>query len=535
MATTQCQPEAKAVPAAGRIARSTGVIALTTALSRVLGVIRDQLFANYFGTSIAAEAFVVAFRLPNMLRDLVGEGAVTSAIVPVLSRYRAKNKGEEFWPASQALLGRVLVALGVIGLLGVFLAEPFVRLTAPGFAADPEKLRLTIRLTRILFPFITLVGLWAYFMGVLNSLQRFAVPSLGSAILNMAMIASLIWFVRGGSTEGVVIQAWSVLVGGLLQLAVQIPPAMRLGFRWRLRWRHPGVTEALRLLGPRVLGSAVYQVNVLIDTALASMTAIVGLGAVSALYYASRLVQLPMALFGTASAQASLPALSDQAAREDWGAFRNTLLGVIRMVGFVILPSAVGLIVLGGPIVSVLFERGAFDRHSTLMTTQALACYALGLWAYSASKVVTGAFYALHDTRTPVRLAAEAVAINFVLSLLLMGPLKLAGLALAASFSNILNAHRLLRRLEARLAQPLIRPLYAPLGRIGAAALVMGGACVGLRMAFGDGIRTILGLSAALGMSGLVYLLSVWAFRVPELATFQRWVLPKWNLPNRTR
>ncbi len=488
-------------------------------------MIRDQLFAGLFGTSFASEAFVVAFRLPNMLRDLVAEGAVTSAIVPVLSRYKAKGDQEEFWRVSQALLARLTVFLFALGALGVVFAPQIVRLTAPGFAQDPEKLALTIRLTRILFPFITLVGLWAYFMGVLNSLGSFAIPSLGSAVLNVAMIASLLWWAPN-STDGVVVQAFSVIAGGFIQLIMQFPVAARLGFRWRFRWSHPATQEALRLLGPRLVGSGVYQLNVLVDTALASMSAVVGVGAVAALYYAGRLVQLPMALFGTASAQASLPALSEQAAHEDWQAFRNTLLAVIRMVGFVILPSAVGLMVLGLPIVTVLFERGAFDSASTLMTAQALVCYAVGLWAYATSKVLTGAFYALHDTRTPVVLAAEAVGINLVLSLALMGPLKIAGLALAASLSNLLNAHRLLRGMERRLGQPLIRPLYAALLRIGLASALMGAACWSVYGIFRVSAYSIIGLIGAIVLGLGVYAFMACLLRIPELSTFKRWIIP---------
>lgn len=505
-----------------RIVRSTGILALSTGASRLLGFVRDILLAGLFGTAVQAQAFVVAFRLPNLMRDLVAEGAVTSAFVPVLSWYRARGEREEFWRLSQALLTRMIALLCAVGVMGVLAAQPIVRVLAPGFIEDPEKFALTVRLTRLLFPFIALVGLWAYFMGVLNSLRHFAVPALGPAILNIAMIVSCVWFVPRTS-PGVVAVAAGVLIGGAIQLAVQLPIAARLGFRWRWRWSHPGSRDILRLLGPRMLGSAVYQISVFVDTALASLSVIVGEGAVAALYFANRLVQLPLALFGTASAQASLPSLAEHAAHRDMDGFRATLLSVMRMVGFVILPAAAGLIVLAFPIVGGLFERGAFDHRATVMTAQALTCYALGLWAYAASKVLSGAFYALQDTRTPVKLAAEAVAINVLLSLALMGPLKVNGLALAAAASNTLNAFRLARGLERKLGTALVKPLSLPLLRTALASGAMGLGCLGLWRLGLARLPAAAGLPLALlaGLAG--YGVSCRLFRVEELSAVLRW------------
>lgn len=509
--------------ARARIARSTGTLTLTTGLSRILGFVRDILLARLFGTTAQAQAFVVAFRLPNLMRDLVAEGAVTSAFVPVLSWYRAKREPQEFWRLSQAFGTRLLVLLCVLGLVGTLAAPGIVRLIAPGFTADPDKLSLTIGLTRLLFPFVTLVGLWAYFMGLLNSLGHFAMPALGPAVLNLAMIIACVWFVPRTS-PGVVAVAIGVMVGGVIQLAMQVPIAMRLGFRWSWRWRHPGSGEVLRLLGPRLVGSAVYQMSVLIDTVLASLATIVGEGAVAALYFANRLIQLPLALFGTASAQASLPSLAEQSAHHDLEAFRATLLAVIRMVGFVILPSAVGLMVLAVPIVEGLFERGAFDHRATVMTSQAVICYALGLLAYAISKVLTGAFYALKDTWTPVRLAAESVAVNVVLSLALMWPLQISGLALAAAASNSLNAYRLVRRMEHRLGAPLLQPLSGPLLRMLVASVVMGLGCWVLWQLSGTSTPTWLGLSAVVGAGPVLYVLACRLVRVQELSMASRWL-----------
>lgn len=506
-----------------RIARSTSVLVLAIGLSRVLGFVRDLLMARLFGTLAASQAFVVAFRLPNLLRDLVAEGAVTSAFVPVLSAYRAKGDTEEFWRLSQALLVRLTLVLCVIGIAGSWGAPLIVHLIAPGFAADPEKFALTVRLTRLLFPFIILVGLWAYFMGLLNSLRHFAMPALGPAILNLSMIVACLWVVPHVS-PGVMGLAAAVLVGGVIQLAVQLPVAHRLGFRWRLRWTHAGSSRITALLGPRVVGSAVYQTSVLVHTALASLSAVVGEGAVAALYFANRLVQLPLALFGTASAQASLPSLSEQAAHNDLKGFHATLLSVIRMVGFVILPASLGLMVLAFPIVGGLFERGAFDHRATVMTAQALICYCPGLLAYSMSKVLTGAFYALHDTATPVRLAAEALVLNLLASLALMWPLHVAGLALAAAITNSANAYRLIRCLERRLAAPLLSPILGPLGRMLAASLVMAAGCQLIWTAGQFTVHPLIGLPVTILLGLPLYAGACAAFRVRELTTALQWL-----------
>jgi len=504
------------------IARSTGVLTLATGASRILGFVRDLFIAGLFGTGLQAQAFVVAFRLPNLLRDLVAEGAVTSAFVPVLSAHRVQAPEQDFWVLSQTLLTRLCIVVCGLGIAGVLAAPWIVRLIAPGFMDDPEKFALTVRLTRWLFPLITLVGLWAYFMGLLNSLRHFAAPALGPAILNASMIAACIWLVPRWQ-PGILGLAWGVLVGAAAQLLIQIPVAMRRGFRWRWHWRHPRTSEILRLMGPRTLGAAAYQVSVVVQTVLASLESIVGVGAVAALYFANRLVQLPLALFATASAQASLPTLSEQAARADLRGFHDTLLSILRMVAFVILPSSIGLMVLGAPIVGGLFERGAFGLHSTLMTSKALVGFSVGLLAYSVTKVLTGAFYALQDTWTPVKLAIEAVAVNIVLSLLLMGPLHIVGLALAAAAANILNAARLLRQMERRLHAPLLKPLSAPLGRMLIASGVMGGGCWLLWRGVAPLLPSLWALAVVI-LAGLgLYSVACRVIRVPEFSTVVQW------------
>ncbi len=505
------------------IARSTGKISLATAVSRILGFIRDLLIARLFGTGVQAQAFVVAFRLPNLFRDLVAEGAMTTAVVPVLSAYRATKSQEEFWQLAQASAVRVLVIVTGLGILGVIGAPWLVRLIAPGFVSDPAKFALTVQLTRWCFPFITLVGLWAFFCGLLNSLNHFTIAALGPAVLNLLMIAGCVWLVprMDPPVLGII---WAVLVGGVMQLVMQVPQVFRLGFRWRWRWRHDGSSQMIRLLAPRLVGAAVYQVELLVMTILASIGALAGEGAVAALYFANRLVQLPLALFATASAQASLPVLSERAAMNDLALFRSTTLRVLRMVMFESLPAAVGLIVMAGPIVQACFQRGAFTAEATRMTAQTLQFSAIGLLAYAASRVLAGAFYALHDTRTPVRFVAQALAVNVVLALILVHPLRVGGLALATALSSSLNAWWLLRTLEARIDRPLLAPLARAFLRMAAAALIMGLGCWLAWRGCRGHLPSVVGLSLVIVGGIILYGVSCLALRVEEVTIVRRWL-----------
>lgn len=532
-----CAPPPPAPPATAprRLAHSTGIISLATALSRVLGFVRDLLIARLFGTGLQAEAFVVAFRLPNLLRDLVAEGPVTSAVVPVLSAVRATQPPDEFWRLAQVLACRTLAAAAAIGAAGVLAAPWLVRAIAPGFVQEPAKFALTVQLTRWLFPFITLVACWAFFCGLLNSLHRFALPALGSAVLNLLMIAGCVWLAPRMNPPVLGLVA-GVLIGGVIQLAMQWPQAAREGFRWQWRWRHPEADRVSRLLGPRVIGSAVYQVNVFVNTILASLASLAGVGAVAALYFANRLVQLPVALFGVASAQASVPTLAHHAAVGDLPRFRSTLLSVLRMVMFVTLPAAAGLAALATPIVRVCFERGAFGPDATAMTARTLGWFAMGLFTDALAKVLSGAFYAVQDTRTPVRIAAGTLAVNVVLAVSLLRPMQVAGLACAASLAGGVNVWRLLRALERRLREPLIRPLSAAALRMGAAAGLMALGCAVLWSAWAAALPPVAGLSSVILSGIVVYGGACRLLGVQELSTIARWLTaliqrPRFSVP----
>lgn len=436
--------------------RSAGMIGAFTALSRVLGFIRDIIIAAAFGTGLGAEAFVVSFRIPNLLRDLVGEGATNAAFVPALTECREKQP-ERFWRLAATLFWAMSGILLVLSILGVLFAEPIVALIAPGFlhSSDPDKFPLTVKLTRVIFPYIFLIGLSALAMGILNSLKEFKSSAFGPALLNLSLIAAGIWFEKDYGPMALVV---GVLVGGVFQLACQVPPLMRRGFRFFPAGGEGEYTRKIgRLLLPRAFGSALYQINVFVDSILASFESFVGAGGQSALYYANRLFQLPLAIFGLALAQALLPTFSTQMVRNDLEGFRETFVSAVCSLLFIVTPASFGLIVLSRPIIRVLFEHGRFDTYSTSITSSALFFYAFGLLSCCFIKVLVNAFYAMQDTRTPVRTMLIAVAFNVALSLVLMRPLKIGGLALASTLSATLNAfllYSLLRRRSGPFDEP---------------------------------------------------------------------------------
>jgi putative peptidoglycan lipid II flippase len=500
--------------------KSTGTIGAATALSRVLGFVRDVMFANFFGTDAAAQAFVVAFRIPNTLRDLVGEGAMNSAIVPVLSEYRAAYDRAGFGKSAKVLFNISLAALSALTVIGIIFSPLIVRITAPGFAADPEKLALTIWLNRVMFPYLLLIGLTAYSMGVLNTMRHFAAPAFGPAIMNVAMIASFFLCPR----FGVMALAAGVLAGGALQLLVNLPAMYRRGIGIDLRegFRHPAVKRIGALMVPRAMGSGVYQINIFVDTILASLAWVVGAGGVAALYYANRLIQFPLGIFSIAMAQAALPKMSQEFASRDTARFKETLSFSLRAVFLIMLPAGFALAILGRPVIRTLFERGEFTAYSTAITESALFFYAIGLMAFGGVKLLVTAFYAMHDTLTPVKTAFTAVAVNIALSLILMWPLKLGGLALATSISAAVNFTMLYTRLRRRIGDFGTSAIAGSSARVFLASCVMGLALKALTIAFpGMGVPGLL-LSMAAGAA--IFIASCYAFDVREIKDSWAWI-----------
>ena len=432
-----------------RVTKAAGVVGSATLLSRILGFIRDVVIAWFFGAGLASDAFFVAFRIPNLLRRLFAEGSLTIAFIPVFTEYLTRNGQSEAFALGRAAVRLLSVILALTALLGILCAPLIVWVIAPGFSESPDKHALTVLLTRIMFPYIFFIGLVALAMGILNALGHFAAPALAPVMLNLAIIASAL-LIAPRLAEPVIGLALGVLVGGILQLALQVPFLVRKGFKFwaQSSFWHPGLKRIAVLMMPAVLGAAVYQINILIGTLLASL---LPEGSVSYLYYADRLVQFPLGIFAIATATAVLPSLSRQAADGDFEALGGTFAHAMKLVLFITIPSMVGLIVLREPIVALLFKRGAFDTQTTHLTAVALLYYGIGLWAFAAVRVVVSTFYALQDTKTPVRMAIISICANVVLSLLLMGPLKHGGLALATSLASVVNLGLLIWALAKRL------------------------------------------------------------------------------------
>jgi putative peptidoglycan lipid II flippase len=453
------------------VVRALGSIGAATLASRILGFARDVIVARAFGAGPLTDAFFVAYRIPNVLRRLLGEGALSTAIVPVFSEYLVTRDRSQFERMLRATGGAALIVLTAVTLLGVAAAPWIVPLIAPGFARDPAQMALTVTLTRLMFPYVILVGVGALMMGTLYAHGRFFTAALGPAVLNVGMILCVLTL-AGRLDPPIVSLGIGVLVGGLGQLAIQIPELRRAGLPLgaSVEPTHPALGRIGRLLLPSVFGLAGAQVTVFINTLLASILAA---GSVSYLYYADRVMEFPLGVFGIALASASLPAMSRQAAARDMAGLSRTLGFALRLSFYVAVPAAVGLIVLQVPITRVLFERGQFGPAETAATAWALAWYAAGLPAFSGTRIAAQAFYAIGEPRTPVTIGIASVAVNIVLAVGLMRPMAHAGLALASSGAVYANLLILLWLARRRLGGAAEQGLWQSLGRTAAATAAL--------------------------------------------------------------
>ncbi len=456
-----------------KITKAASVIGAGTLLSRILGFVRDMVIANFFGAGMAADAFFVAFRLPNLWRRLVGEGSMTISFVPVYTEYLTQRSEEDSRELTHIAftLGGILLAL--LTLLGVVFSPLLIRVIAPGWFVDaPEKFQLTVVLNRIIFPYIFFMGLFALAMGILNSRRHFFAPSLAPIFLNISIILSVLLLVSHLKPP-VLALAIGVLAGGVFQFFFQIPFLSRRGitFRFNFDFRHPAIQRIGRLMVPGLIGTAVYQLNVFIDTIYASF--LPG-GSVSYLYFADRLMEFPLGIFAVAIGIAALPSLSELASRGRKEELSETVSFAFRLVSFISVPALVGLIALKTPIINLLFQRGVFDQHATQMTARALLCYSVGLWAIAGVRTVVPAFYALQDTWTPLKIGLICLGANVILNALLIFPLKHAGLALATSLSSFLNLFLLSRRLREALGKIDLRKDIESLLRNFACSIPMG-------------------------------------------------------------
>ena len=429
----------------GRLLKSTMTVGGMTLVSRVLGLVRDIVIARVIGAGVGADAFFVAFKIPNFMRRLFAEGAFSQAFVPVLSDYRETQDVQSV----RALIGAVAGMLGgillLVTLIGVLAAPLLVTIFAPGFLDEPAKFEMAVDMVRITFPYLLLISLTALVAGVLNSYGRFAVPAFTPVLLNLCLIAATLWFAPG-LDRPVMALAWAVLLAGLLQLSFQLVPLHRMGFLTRPRWvrGNPGVARIKKLMLPAIFGSSVAQINLLFDTLIASFLVT---GSVSWLYFSDRLMEFPLGIFGIALATVILPSLSRDHAAESRERFMATLDWALRLVVLITVPAAMGLCLLAGPMLTTLFQYGAFSVDDVAMSRLSLMAYALGLPGFVLVKVLASGFYARQDTRTPVRVGVIAMTTNMVMNVLFVVPLVYfdapgphAGLAVATSLSAYLNA-----------------------------------------------------------------------------------------------
>jgi putative peptidoglycan lipid II flippase len=432
-----------------QIASAAGIVGLATLVSRVLGFVRDMAIAWLFGAGMVADAFFVAFRIPSTLRELLGEGALSAAFIPAFTRTVTREGRGAAWTLTSKVLGTLVVVLATVTAAGVVLAPWIVQALAPGFGQVAGKLELTVTLLRIMFPYIFLVGIAALFMATLNSLGHFLTPALSPTVLNAVMICAAV-LIAPRSSRPVLPIAVAVVIGGIGQLAIQVPAALRCGWRpaFLVAPGDPAVRAIARLMLPGVAGLAVTQINVFVGTLLASL---LSQGSVAAMTYAFRLVQFPIGMVGVAIATGALPVMAAAFAREAMGDMKRALHDSLRLAVFLALPAMVGLTIFAVPIIGLLFERGAFTRSATLLTASILSAYAVGLVFYVANRILAPAFYAMHDTWSPVATGMASVGVNIATSLLLMGPLGAVGLGLATAAASAGNCLQLVLRLRRRV------------------------------------------------------------------------------------
>lgn len=443
-----------------RLFSSTALVSGATLLSRLLGFVRDAVIASLFGTGPAADAFLVAFRIPNFLRRLLGEGAFSQAFIPVLSEQIGKGDAAGLRDLVDHAYSLLLATACLITLVAVVAAPVVVVLVAPGYAfgeldAQQEKYALVVTMLRITFPYLVLISLTAFATSILNCYRRFGWPALTPILLNLSLIGAAIWL-SPRLEQPVVALAWGVLVGGLLQLAWQLPLLKKLGLlpSFRLNLRHPGVVRIFRLLVPATVGVSVSQINLLFDTILASFLVT---GSVSWLYYSDRLMELPLSLFAIALGTVLLPHLSRLYVERNPQLYKAALDWALRWVVLLGLPAATGLFVLAGPLLTTLFQYGHFSANDVVQADASLKAYALALPGAMLVKVLAPAFYARQDVRTPVRIAIIALLSNMLLNVLLIVPFAHAGLALATAVSASINAYLLYRTLSSK-------GVFSPLG-----------------------------------------------------------------------
>lgn len=434
---------------AGSLVRSTGIVALSTMLSRITGFIRDMIIASCFGASGLLDGFFVAFRIPNLFRRLVGEGALTISFIPVYTDYLVNMGEKDALELAQKTLTILVIALFAIVGLGVIFSEQIIAVFAYGFT-DPHTIELTVALNRVMFPYLFLVGIVAFAMGVLNSHGYFFAPAFSTVLLNAGFIIGAL-LLGGYFSEPIFGLAIGVIIGGVMQVLLQIPDLRKTGFRVKvsLDLRHPGIRRIFRMLAPATFGIAVYQINILMSTLLASM---LPEGSISYLFFSDRLTEIVLGVFIVSIGNVILPAMSRESARDDLAKLRDIYRQSMSAALFLSIPSSIALMTIGLPIVSVLFMRGQFTAFNALMTERALFYSSMGISSIAILRITTPAFYSLKDTKTPVISSAVAFVVNIACGYVLMRtPLRHAGLALGNTIASTVQVLILLAFLNRKI------------------------------------------------------------------------------------
>src|SRR6476661_5593126 len=486
------------------VARSAGIVSIAVMFSRLLGLVREMVFARYFGAGFIYDDYQVAFRIPNVLRDLFAEGALSAAFVKVFTDYQINKSEKEAWQLASLVLNALAVVLSVVCIIGIIFSHQFIGIIAEGFS--PEKAALAATLTQIMFPFILLVAMAAVAMGVLNTKGVFGIPASASTVFNIVSVlfglAIAYWLSHGGwelsgdknavpssaAQWAIIGMAIGTTIGGAAQFLIQVPSLYKVGFRFYpgLSFTNPGVRHVMRLMTPAILGTSAVQINVLVNTMF-----VAGIdGGVSWLGYAFRLMQFPIGIFGVAIGTASVPVLSRMASEGKIAEFRNTLSSSMNLVFLLTLPSACGLIVLGEPIIRLIYVRGAFKESDVPMTALALAGYSIGLTGYAAIKVLSPAFYALDDAKTPMTIAIVSILVNVVACYFLMNVLSgvgvtpttpsgigHVGVALPTSCVALINFFALAFMMRRRIGRLNGREILSSFVRIALASAVMSAVC----------------------------------------------------------
>jgi len=508
------------------LAKSAGVIGAATLTSRILGLVRDQVQAYFFGTDWRADAFVVATRVPTLLRDLFAEGAMSAAFVPTFTRTLTKQGKDAAWRLGSQVVNGLLLVTGIITVLGIIFAGPLTASYAEKFANTPGKLELTIQLTRINMPFLMMIAVAAAFMGMLNALHRFFIPATSPAMYNAVFIVSAMILVPAFQRVGiqpVMALSAGMLGGGLAQMLAQWPALKREGYRHRfvLDRRDPALREVLFLMGPGTIGAAAAQINLFVNTSLATEVS----GIPAALRYAFLLMYLPIGIFGVSVATATIPNLAKQGAEGAHAAMTSTISWAIRLMLVLSVPATVGLIVLARPIVQLVFERGHFDAASTAVTAASLACYAPGILGYSIVKIASPSFYSLRDARTPLIISLITIGANLGLSVWLFHTIGFRGLALGTALAANVNGILLLMALSKRIGGIELGRILNTFARISLASVAMGVAAwyghqwlLGVLPGHGTVIRAVQ-VFGAIGIAVGVLAAAAWALRVQEFGT----------------